>query len=73
LAKLIGGAAAGIVLSEHLDGDGAAIFRHACALGLEGIVSKRRDASYRSGRSPDWLKVKNPASPAMLRLQDGKW
>jgi ATP-dependent DNA ligase len=29
-------------------------FRHACALGLEGIVSKRRDASYRSGRSPDW-------------------
>jgi peptidoglycan/xylan/chitin deacetylase (PgdA/CDA1 family) len=43
LAKLIGGAAAGIVLSEHLDGDGAAIFRHACALGLEGIVSKRRD------------------------------
>jgi bifunctional non-homologous end joining protein LigD len=73
LAKLIGGAAAGIVLSEHLDGDGAAIFRHACALSLEGIVSKRRDASHRSGRSPDWLKVKNPASPAMLRLQDGKW
>jgi ATP-dependent DNA ligase len=46
--------------SEHLEGDGEAIFRHACALGLEGIVSKRRDARYRSGRSLTWLKVKNP-------------
>ena len=32
----------------------------ACALGLEGIVSKRRDARYRSGRSLTWLKIKNP-------------
>jgi bifunctional non-homologous end joining protein LigD len=32
------------------------MFRHACALGLEGIVSKRRDAPYQSGRSPDWIK-----------------
>ena len=47
--------------SEHLEGDGEAIFRHACALGLEGIVSKRRDARYRSGRSLTWLKIKNPA------------
>jgi bifunctional non-homologous end joining protein LigD len=46
--------------SEHLEGDGEAIFRHACALGLEGIVSKRRDARYRSGRSLTWLKIKNP-------------
>jgi bifunctional non-homologous end joining protein LigD len=45
---------------EHLEGDGEAIFRHACALGLEGIVSKRRDARYRSGRSVTWLKIKNP-------------
>ena len=45
--------------SEHLEGDGEAIFRHACALGLEGIVSKRRDARYRSGRSLTWLKIKN--------------
>jgi ATP-dependent DNA ligase len=34
---------AGIRFSEHLDGDGATIFEHACKLGLEGIVSKRRD------------------------------
>jgi bifunctional non-homologous end joining protein LigD len=39
---------------------GETIFRDACALGLEGIVSKRRDARYRSGRSLTWLKVKNP-------------
>ena len=37
----------GIRFSEHLDGDGAIIFAHACKLGLEGIVSKRRDLPYR--------------------------
>ena len=48
-------------MSEHLDSaDGNTIFRHACAMGLEGIVAKRRDRPYRSGRSPDWIKVKNP-------------
>jgi hypothetical protein len=36
------------------------MFRHACALGLEGIVSKHRDAPYRSGRCPDWIKVRTP-------------
>jgi hypothetical protein len=62
----------GIRFSEHLDGDGETVFRHACKLGLEGIVSKRRDAPYRSGRSKSWLKIKNPNSPAMLRLvEDG--
>jgi bifunctional non-homologous end joining protein LigD len=44
------------------------MFEHACKLGLEGIVSKRRDAPYRSGRCKNWLKVKNPASSAMMRL-----
>jgi bifunctional non-homologous end joining protein LigD len=59
----------GIQLSEHLDGaDGDIVFRHACKLGLEGIVAKRRDRPYRSGRSPDWIKVKNPAAPAATRL-----
>ena len=47
---------------EHLDGDGEAIFRHACELGLEGIVSKRRDTRYRSGRTLTWLKIKNPVT-----------
>jgi bifunctional non-homologous end joining protein LigD len=58
----------GIWFSEHLAGDGERVFRHACKLGLEGIVSKRRDAPYRSGRSKAWLKIKNPESPAMGRL-----
>jgi ATP-dependent DNA ligase len=46
------------------------MFGHACKLWLEGIVSKRRDAPYRSGRSKVWLKTKNPASPAMKRLEE---
>ena len=36
--------------------------------GLEGIVAKRRDRPYRSGRSPDWIKVKNPDAPATVRV-----
>jgi bifunctional non-homologous end joining protein LigD len=46
---------------EHLDDGGAEMFAHACRLGLEGIVSKRRDLPYRSGRCASWLKIKNPA------------
>ena len=45
-------------LSESIDEAGPALIRHACRLGLEGIVSKRRDAPYRSGRGHDWLKTK---------------
>ena len=55
---------------EHLEGDGPMIFEHGCKLGLEGIVSKRRDLPYRSGRSKCWLKIKNPASPAVLRFKE---
>jgi bifunctional non-homologous end joining protein LigD len=58
----------GIRFSEGLDGDGEIMFRHACRFGLEGIVCKRRDSAYSSGPSKTWLKVKNPASPAMLRF-----
>ena len=51
----------------------AAVFKHACLMGLEGIVSKRRDFPYRSRRSSCSRKVENPASPAMLRVQEGPW
>jgi bifunctional non-homologous end joining protein LigD len=51
----------GIQLSEAITGDGAAIFRHACGLGLEGIVSKRLGSRYVSGRTRAWLKTKNPS------------
>ena len=60
LRKALEGRKKALRFSEHLEGDGEAIFRHACALGLEGIVSKRRDSRYRSGRSLTWLKIKNP-------------
>ena len=73
LAKLVSRAASGIHFNEHINGDGAVIFDHACRLGLEGIVSKRRDLPYRSGRSKCWVKIKNPASPAMARIEDGTW
>jgi bifunctional non-homologous end joining protein LigD len=38
---------------------------------LEGVVSKRKDSPYRSGRSPDWLKMKNPEAPAVKREAEG--
>jgi ATP-dependent DNA ligase len=52
---------------------GATIFRQACMVGLEGIVSKRLSAPYRSRHSRDWLKVKNPDSPAMIRAREAVW
>jgi bifunctional non-homologous end joining protein LigD len=55
------------VLSRAAAEDGATIFQQACKMGLEGIVSKRLFAPYRSAPSGDWLKVKNPDSPAMIR------
>jgi ATP-dependent DNA ligase len=44
-----------------------------CKLGLENIVSKRKDSAYRSGRSPDWLKKKNPDAPAVTREAEEEW
>jgi ATP-dependent DNA ligase len=74
LASVLAKAAAGLRLNEHLDhDDGAIVFAHACRMGLEGIVSKRRDSSYRSGRSPDWLKMKNPACEAVRREAEDDW
>jgi ATP-dependent DNA ligase len=59
----------GIRLSEHLDSaDGATVFHHACKFGLEGIVAKRRDKPYRSGRTAEWVKIKNPNAPAATRI-----
>ena len=49
------------------------MFRHACKIGLEGIVSKRLGSRYRSGRSPDWLKFKNPEVPAVKREAEEDW
>jgi bifunctional non-homologous end joining protein LigD len=73
LASVLAKAAAGLRLNEHLEGDGPTVFAHACKMGLEGIVSKRKDSMYRSGRSPDWLKMKNPAAPAVKREEEEEW
>jgi ATP-dependent DNA ligase len=54
--------------ASHLDEeDGPLVFEQACKLGLEGIVSKRKDSCYNSGRSPHWIKSKNPNAPAVKR------
>lgn len=59
LADLLGDGGEGTIrLSEHFDAEGAAMQRHACRLALEGVVSKLRDAPYRSGRQKDWIKAK---------------
>ena len=74
LASLLARAALGLRLNEHMDeANGPLVFAHACKLGLEGIVSKRRNSPYRSGRSPDWIKSKNPASPAVRRETEEDW
>ena len=63
----------GIALNEVFAGKGAVIYKHACALGCEGIVSKRLGSPYRAGRSAHWLKVKNPAAPAVKREAEEEW
>ena len=49
------------------------MFAHACKMGLEGIVSKRKTSPYRSGRSLDWIKSKNPACEAVRREEEEDW
>jgi bifunctional non-homologous end joining protein LigD len=64
----------GVRLNEHLEHRaGDVVFQHACKMGLEGIVSKRLGSRYRSGRSPDWLKFKNPQAPAVKREAEEDW
>jgi bifunctional non-homologous end joining protein LigD len=73
LARLVRRPHAGIVLNQVFEGDGHILFEHACKLGCEGIVSKRLGSSYRSGRSPHWLKIKNPKAPAVTREAEEDW
>lgn len=59
LETVLGGLPGDVVqYSDHVEGHGPAFYRQACRLGLEGIISKRRDAPYRPGRGREWLKVK---------------
>jgi bifunctional non-homologous end joining protein LigD len=74
LASILRKSRTGVRLNEHLEHpEGEVVFRHACKMGLEGIVSKRLGSHYRSGRSPDWLKFKNPQAPAVKREAEEDW
>ncbi len=59
-----------VYFTKHIEGDGAAIYMHACLLGHEGVVAKKRDAPYESGRSKRWIKIKNSDTPALQRIRD---
>jgi bifunctional non-homologous end joining protein LigD len=58
LAELIRDIGTPILYSDHLEEKGQVMFEHACKIGLEGVISKRIDAPYRSGRGEGWVKVK---------------
>jgi bifunctional non-homologous end joining protein LigD len=74
LASILRTSRHGVRLNEHLEHpDGLAVFQHACKMGLEGIVSKRLGSRYQSGRSPDWLKFKNPEAPAVRPEAEEDW
>jgi bifunctional non-homologous end joining protein LigD len=73
LAKLVHRPRPGLALNEHYVGHGEIVCQHACKLGCEGIVSKRLGSLYRSGRSKQWVKVKNPAAPAVRREAEEDW
>jgi bifunctional non-homologous end joining protein LigD len=69
LARILRGRSEAIFVAPFEQGEiGPDLFRKACAFGIEGLVSKRRDRAYRAGTSPNWVKVKNPTHPAMTRV-----
>jgi bifunctional non-homologous end joining protein LigD len=71
LARLLERRPDGIFLAPFEQGEiGPDLFRKACEFGFEGLVSKHRDCSYRAGKSPNWVKVKDPKHPAMTRVME---
>jgi bifunctional non-homologous end joining protein LigD len=73
LAELLSGPQLNLVFNECFEQDGAIVYREACKLGCEGIVSKRLDSPYQSGRSRHWIEVKNPNAPAVKREAEEDW
>jgi bifunctional non-homologous end joining protein LigD len=74
LARLLARRPDGIFVAPFETGEiGPYLFRAACNMGLEGMVSKHRDRPYRGGPCRHWVKVKNPASPAMKRAAEVDW
>jgi bifunctional non-homologous end joining protein LigD len=73
LKSLLRSVEPGIAYNEHFQSDGQIVYQRACALGCEGIVSKRLGSPYRGGRTDTWLKIKNPAAPAVRRETEEDW
>ena len=73
LVQLLHKPSQGIAVNEHYVDGGTIVFAQACKLGCEGIVSKRLGSLYPSGRSKHWVKVKNPAAPAVRREAEEEW
>jgi ATP-dependent DNA ligase len=71
LERLLRGRPDGIFINPFETGAiGPDLFRAACGMGLEGIVSKRSDRPYRAGRSKDWIKAKNRQHHAYDRVRE---
>jgi bifunctional non-homologous end joining protein LigD len=73
LIRLLAKAAVGLQVNDHIVEPGDVVFRHACQLGFEGIVSKRLGSLYVAGRSRHWVKSKNPQHPAVKREEEEDW
>jgi len=73
LTRLLLSCRPALVVNRVFDAPGPDVFQHACKLGCEGIVSKRRGSRYAGGRTHDWLKVKNPDAPAVRREAEEDW
>jgi bifunctional non-homologous end joining protein LigD len=73
LAKLLAKQPDGIAYNDHTDLPGQAVYEAACKMGLEGIISKRRDLPYRSGKCSRWRKIRNPKAPANMRIAEEIW
>jgi len=71
LQRLLARRPDGIFVNPFERGEiGPDLFRAACRMGLEGIVSKHRERPYQAGRSKHWIKVKNRTHPAMRRVME---
>jgi ATP-dependent DNA ligase len=71
LAQILRGRSQGIFVAPFEQGEiGPELFGAACRMGLEGLVSKHRERTYRAGRCDQWVKVKNRKHPAFSRVQD---
>jgi bifunctional non-homologous end joining protein LigD len=71
LERLLARRPEGIFINPFERGEiGPDLFHAACRMGLEGLVSKRRDRPYQAGRSKHWVKVKNRSHPAMKRVME---